>query len=239
MKQFIDHVKELSDKEIEKIIQSRYNVQIDTNNYHKESIYIKEALQNMIKLDILDNHDGMIISCDWILPDIDYDNEKIIYEKKLEIFYFDFDSIEKYPKEKWYEHRFSIEGMVWNKVLGSYCYYENESYECIEMIIHEMVAFGNNADECKIHFDEYCRKVDKRLQDIKDGKEKTYTIEEFCEYFDKKHGVDLERQKHDIIFEKMKNEYYQALKQCMIQNNNHLVKIVEKYNNQINQHFKN
>ncbi|WP_296875875.1 hypothetical protein [Thomasclavelia sp.] len=34
------------------------------------------------------------------------------------------------------------------KNLGTYYYFEDDFFESIEPIIHDMIAFGNNAKEC-------------------------------------------------------------------------------------------
>lgn len=222
MKKLIDYVKELSDKDIEKIIQSRCNTEWGDIHFDEESVYIKEAIQNMINLDISDNQDGIIISINWTLPEIDYDHEKIIYKNERDSSYVKFDIIKKLPKEKWYEQRLAIEGLDWDEVLGSNFYYEGELFDCLESIINEMVIFGNNVNDCKKNAKEYSQKI---YEDIVIGKEETISFDDFIEKYD----ITLQRKKYDEIYERMKNDFHQTLEQCIIQHNNHLVRIVEQY----------
>lgn len=230
MEKLKDCIKKLSNEDIEKIILSRYNVEIDPNNYEVESAYIKEAICNMTDLNVIDNDQGMVISLNWIFPEIDYDQEKIICNSSIEPFYIDFDAIKDVSREKWYEYKCAIEGLDWHKVLGSKYYYEGDMFDNIEPIIHELVAFGNNADDCLANAEAFFDELDKQCENIQNGNEETYTYEEVLNEF----NID----KHDEIFEKMKEDYDRVCKECLKQNNDHLIKIIETYNKQDNKQVK-
>lgn len=227
MKRLQECIKELSDEDIEKIILSWCITEIEPDINEKDRIYIKEAIQNMINLHVTDHNEGMIISLDWVMPRKDYDDEKIVYEKTIESFYVNFDLLKTIPKEKWFEHRYSIEGMDWYKVLGLNYYYKGDLSDSIERIIHEMVVFGNNADDCLTNSQNFFEKMRKKREDMKNKESKTYTIEESMKMLEEKFGFDLK--KHDEISKKLDDEYSQSLKEYIIQNNNHIIEVVEDY----------